>query len=146
LRVPQSQPRPSWLKRFFNPQEPGRQTNQPRFLRVLNTTRHTEIGCLIEVADTAARRNKGLLGRTGLEPGEGLWIVPCEAVHTFAMKFALDLIYLDRHHRVVKVREFVRPGRISGALRAHSVIELPTGAIAATQTRPGDQLQMEPLA
>jgi uncharacterized membrane protein (UPF0127 family) len=72
-----------------------------------------------------------------------LWIVPCEAVHTFAMKFALDLIYLDRKHRVVKVRESVRPGRISGAFRAHSVIELPTGSIAASQTHPGDLLQFD---
>jgi uncharacterized membrane protein (UPF0127 family) len=110
---------------------------------VHNTTRETTVGDRIEIADTAARRNKGLLGRAGLEPGEGLWIVPCEAVHTFAMKFALDLIYLDRKHRVVKVRESVRPGRISGAFRAHSVIELPTGSIAASQTHPGDLLQFD---
>jgi uncharacterized protein len=110
-----------------------------------NTTRDTEIGSRIEVADTAARRNKGLLGCTGLNPGEGLWIAPCEAVHTFAMKFALDLIYIDRKYRVVKVRQSVRPGRISCALRAHSVIELPTGTIAATQTQPGDLLDLAPL-
>jgi hypothetical protein len=109
----------------------------------VNVTRQTEIGCHIEVADTAARRNKGLLGRTGLATGEGLWIVPCEAVHTFAMKFALDLIYLDRKHRVVKVSKSLRPGRISGTLRAHSVLELPVGAIQATSTERGDQLQLD---
>jgi hypothetical protein len=113
---------------------------------VRNTTRQTDVGGSIEIADTAARRNKGLLGRTGLEPGEGLWIVPCEAVHTFAMRFALDLIYLDRNRRVVKVRGNVRPGRVSGSLRAHSVIELPTGAIAASQTQRGDILDLEPLS
>jgi uncharacterized protein len=137
----QSKARPSLWRRLFPAQEPG----PARFLRIRNSTRQTEIGSGIEIADTGARRNKGLLGRTGLEPGEGLWIVPCEAVHTFAMKFPLDLIYLDRNRRVVKVRGHVRPGRISGALRAHSVIELPSGAIAASQTRRGDILELESL-
>jgi uncharacterized membrane protein (UPF0127 family) len=137
--VTQPQPKPSLWGRLFPAQEPG----PARFLRIRNITRQTEIGAGIEIADTAARRNRGLLGRTGLEPGEGLWIVPCEAVHTFAMKFPLDLIYLDRNRRVVKIRGNVGPGRISGALRAHSVIELPTGAIAASQTQRGDILEFE---
>lgn len=142
---PTPRSRPSLLRSLFHPQVP-RASQAPRLLRVLNTTHDTVIGDRIEVADSAARRNKGLLGRTGLETGEGLWIVPCEAVHTFAMKFALDLIYLDRKHRVVKVRQSVRPGRISGSFRAHSVIELPTGIIAATRTYPGDQLQFDPVS
>ncbi len=115
----------------------------PQFTRIVNATRQTEIGNQIEVADTGPRRNKGLLGRTGLGPGEGLWIVPCEAVHTFAMKFALDLIYLDRQKRVVKVRSNVRPSRISGSLRAHSVIELAVGVIQASATKKGDQIEIE---
>lgn len=115
------------------------------YMRVLNLTRQTEIGARIEIADSSARRNKGLLGRTGLGTGEGLWIVPCEAVHTFAMKFAIDLIYLDRKHRVVKLRKAVPPGRISGAFRAHSVIELPPGVIAASGTQKGDALQLDRL-
>lgn len=129
----------SWLERLFAKKAP-----QPsEFMRVVNATRGTEIGDHIEVAGTATRRKTGLLGRTGLGLGEGLWIVPCEAVHTFAMKFAIDLIYLDRKHRVVKVRHSVRPGRISGALRAHSVIELPVGVVAATRTERGDVLWLE---
>lgn len=127
------------MGRFFRAPEP----EPPQFLRAHNLTRQTEIGARIELAGTAARRNKGLLGRTGLQPGEGLWIVPCEAVHTFAMQFAIDLLYLDKALRVVKVRHAVRPGRISGALRAHSVLELPAGAIAATGTQRGDQLSFE---
>ena len=133
--------RTSLLARFLGARESG----PPEFLRAQNLTRDTEIGSRIEVADTAARRNKGLLGRSGLNPGEGLWIVPCEAVHTFAMKFAIDLLYLDKAQRVVKVRHAVRPGRISGALRAHSVIELPAGTLAATQTQRGDQFCLERL-
>jgi uncharacterized membrane protein (UPF0127 family) len=129
----------SFWRRIFPAQEPG----PARFLRIRNTTRQTEIGANIEIADTAARRNRGLLGRTGLEQGEGLWIVPCEAVHTFSMSFPIDLIYLDRNRRVVKVRRDVAPARISGALRARSVVEVPSGAIAATQTQCGDILEFE---
>ncbi len=134
-----SSKRPSFLSQLIRAREP----RSSEFLRAENLTRNTEIGARIEIARTAARRNKGLLGRSGLNSGEGLWIVPCEAVHTFAMKFAIDLLYMDKSLRVVKVRHAVRPGRISGALRAHSVIELPAGTLAATQTQPGDQLQFD---
>lgn len=113
----------------------------PEYLSVMNADRQAEIGNHIEVADTAAGRNKGLLGRSGLMSGEGLWIVPCEAVHTFAMKFAIDLVYLDRRRRVLKVRSRVGPARISACLRAHSILELPPGVIAATGTQPGDRLE-----
>ena len=82
-------------------------------------------------------------GPDSLREGEGLWIVPCEAVHTFAMRFAIDLVYLDRHHRVVKTRSNVRPWRISGSLRAHSVLELAAGVIEQTRTAPGDRLKLE---
>jgi uncharacterized protein len=140
--VLESNTKPSFIARLLHAQV----SVTPEYLRVHNSTRNTEIGDRIELADSGPRRNKGLLGRTGLETGEGLWIVPCEAVHTFGMKFAIDLIYLDRTHRVVKIRHAVRPSRISGTLRAHSVIELPPGAIDASQTRPGDQLQLDRLA
>jgi uncharacterized membrane protein (UPF0127 family) len=114
-------------------------------LRIVNRTRQTELGNRIETADRGPKRRKGLLGRDGLAAGEGLWIVPCEAVHTFAMRFPIDLVYLDRALRVVKVRHNVVPGRISACLRAHSVIELPTGAVRHAQVQPGDMLDFEAL-
>ena len=110
-------------------------------MRVVNRTRQTEIGARIAVADHGARRRKGLLGRNGLDPGEGLWIVPCEAVHTFGMRFAIDLIYLDRNKRVVKTRQSVGAARISGSLSAHSILELPPGTVSATETQRGDQIE-----
>lgn len=110
-------------------------------MRVVNRTRQTEIGARIAVADHGARRRKGLLGRNGLDEGEGLWIVPCEAVHTFGMRFAIDLVYLDRGKRVVKVRHSVGPSRMSASLRAHSILELRPGTVAATGTKPGDRLE-----
>lgn len=112
-------------------------------MRITNLTRRTELASRAEVADTSASRSKGLLGRKGMASGEGLWIVPCEAVHTFFMKFPIDLVYLDRHRRVKKVREHVPPWRLSGCLSAKSILELPAGTISCTQTEKGDELEFE---
>lgn len=111
-----------------------------------NVTRGTALAMRLEKAHTAAARNKGLLGRDSLPPGNGLWIAPCESVHTFFMRFPIDLIYLDRKLRVKKVRHSVGAWRISACLTAHSVLELPAGTAAATQTQCGDQVEIVPAA
>jgi uncharacterized membrane protein (UPF0127 family) len=110
-------------------------------LRISNLTRQSELAHCAEVADDGAKRRKGLLGRQRLGPGEGLWILPCEAVHTFGMQFSIDLVYLDRNLRVKKVRSDVAPWRLSACLSAHSVLELASGTIRGTQTKPGDRLE-----
>jgi uncharacterized membrane protein (UPF0127 family) len=114
-------------------------------LQAVNLTRQTVLADRLEVADHGANRRKGLLGRDGLLAGQGLWIKPCEAVHTFCMRFAIDLVYLDRKNRIRKVRSGVRPWRISSCLTAHSVIELPSGTVQATQSKPGDQVEFSML-
>jgi hypothetical protein len=81
-----------------------------------------------------------------LEPGGGLWIVPCESVHTFFMQFPIDLVYIDRNNRIRKVRESVPPWRLSVCLSAHSILELPAGTIRRTQTQRGDTLEILPSA
>ena len=111
-----------------------------------NQTRNTVLAARAEVADTASKRRTGLLKHHGLDAGQGLWIVPCEAVHSFGMKFAIDVIYLDRKKRVRKVRPAMVPWRMSACLLAHSVLELPTGTIEASGTLPGDQLVFEERA
>jgi uncharacterized protein len=113
-------------------------------LRVLNVTRGTVLATCLEVADSGAKRNKGLLGRKGLAPGAGLWIIPCESVHTFFMQFPIDLVYLDRKNRVRKVRGSVPAWRMSACLTAHSILELPAGVIRETQTECGDTLEFSP--
>lgn len=115
-----------------------------RRLKIFNLTRESVIATSIEVADHGARRRKGLLGRDHLSSDEGLWIFPCEAVHTFGMRFPIDLIYLDRQNRVRKIRSSVPPFRLSACLSAHSVIELASGVIDKTQTRLGDKLEFCP--
>jgi uncharacterized membrane protein (UPF0127 family) len=112
---------------------------------VRNHTRNTVLGDAVELADTSETRRVGLLKHTRLEPGSGLWIVPCESVHTFFMKFPIDLVYLDKHRKVRKVRHAVPAWRLSACLTAHSILELPAGTAEKSGTQPGDELVMEKL-
>jgi uncharacterized membrane protein (UPF0127 family) len=115
-------------------------------LQATNLTRKTVLATGLEVANSGSRRSKGLLGRAGLAPGEGLWILPCEAVHTFFMRFSIDLVYLDRKNRVRKTRNAVPPWRLSACLTAHSVLELVPGTIRETRTQPGDLIEFSPAS
>jgi uncharacterized membrane protein (UPF0127 family) len=129
------------IRSIFDRLTRRRRTKPDVRLRISNLTRQSELAHCAEVADDGAKRRKGLLGRQTLGPGEGLWILPCEAVHTFGMQFPIDLVYLDRNLRVKKVRSDVRPWRLSACLTAHSVIELASGTVRGTQTKPGDRLE-----
>ena len=110
-----------------------------------NQTRDAVLGESIVLADTGATRRTGLLKHDRLNPGEGLWIVPCEAVHTFFMKFPIDLVYVDKRRKVRKVRNAVPPWRLSGCLMAESVLELPAGTAERTGTQVGDELAFDKL-
>lgn len=113
-------------------------------VRARNLTKSVVIAERVEVAETSETRNRGLLGRDGLAPGAGLWIVPCEWVHMFGMKFAIDIVVLDKHDVVVGVQESLKPGWIGKFFwGAHSTLELPVGAIRASGTRKGDRLAWE---
>jgi len=112
-------------------------------LQVTNVTRGTVLATRLEAAHTGAKRRKGLLGRDGLANGEGLWIAPCESVHTFFMRFPIDLVYLDRDKKIKKARSAVGPWRLSACLSAHSILELPAGTIRETRTECGDELEIE---
>ena len=113
-------------------------------VRARNVTRQTVVAEHVEVAETSETRNKGLLGRTGLEPGTGLWLVPCEWVHMFGMKFPIDIVVLNKDDVVVGVQEALKPGWIGRFFwGAHSTLELPVGAIRASGTLKGDRIAWE---
>jgi uncharacterized protein len=95
-----------------------------------------------DIADTIAKRNTGLLKHLKLDPGEGL-LIPTQAVHTFRMNFPIDVLFLSRKRKVLKIRPNMVRSRISMSLLAHSVLELPAGTCAATETVVGDQLTFE---
>ena len=128
------------LRQFRAWSSPAKAAGRAVKLRAVNLARNVDIATRIEVADTSAKRSKGLLGRSGLGPGEGLWIVPCESVHTFGMRFPIDLVYLDRTHRIRKIRKNVPPWRISACFTAHSVLELPADSIGEDGAQPGDMV------
>lgn len=95
-------------------------------------------------ADDAASRSKGLLGRDSLDAAEGLWIVPCPMIHTFFMRFPIDVLFLTRDLTVARVIENLKPWRLSPwVLSAHSVLELKGGVLRGT-VRAGDRLEMRP--
>jgi uncharacterized membrane protein (UPF0127 family) len=112
-------------------------------LRVANQTKGRVLADRADIADTSAKRRTGLLKHKSLEPGEGLWIAPCEGVHTFGMKFPIDVIFLSRKKQVLKTRPAMVKRRIAFSLRAYSVLELPAGTLAETGTVAGDQLEFE---
>ena len=112
-------------------------------LRVINQTRGTVLADRADIADTSAKRRTGLLKHTGLEPGEGLWIAPCEGVHTFGMKFPIDVVFLSRKGKVLKIRPRMGRWRVAFCLLAHSVLELPAGRLGETETSRKDHLILE---
>lgn len=112
-------------------------------VRVRNITRQAVVAESADVADTSKKRRAGLLHYESFPAGSGLWIVPCEAVHTIGMKFPIDVVFLNKRRKVLKIRSRMVPWRISGCLRAHSVLELPAGTAENSETRPGDTLEFD---
>ena len=115
-----------------------------REVTVTNNTRGSVIGDRICIADTSLTRLFGLLSRSGLDAGEGLWIQPSSGVHTFFMRFPIDVIGLNRERNVVTLWPELVPWRVTAIhTKLRSVIELPAGRIAATGTKLGDHLAYE---
>ena len=97
----------------------------------------------IAVADTHATRAVGLLSREGLEPGEGLWIVPSRGVHTFWMRFAIDVIALDDRGVIIDRVADMRPWRIRLPRRGTAgVLELRAGTLDESGTRVGHRIEL----
>lgn len=110
--------------------------------KVWNRTSGELVADAATIANSSELRRTGLLKHDRLAAGEGLWIVPCEGVHTFGMKFPIDVVFLSRDKKVLKVRREMGRARISLCLRAHSVLELASGT---ARVDPGDQLEFERL-
>ena len=96
---------------------------------------------LLPALDSQTRRT-GLLKHTSLEDGEAMVIAPTSAVHTWFMKFAIDVAFVARDGRVLKARDTVRPWRMTGAFGGFAVIEMKAGSLAAADTVRGDVLEV----
>lgn len=113
-------------------------------MTVRNLSRNTVVASRVMVPRTSAERRRGLLRHAALGPDEGLWIVPCEAIHTFGMRFAIDVLFLSSKKAVLRTAARVPAGRIRFCIRAESVLELAEGAIAGSGTSTGDLLEFIP--
>lgn len=113
-----------------------------RLVRVVNRRHGGTLGTRIGLADRWWPRLRGLSGRTP-EPGEGLILRPCRAVHMFGMRCALDIAFLDRSGLVVATYAALPPGaRSRWHSTARDALELPAGTLALTDTREGDTLEI----
>ena len=117
--------------------------------RALNQTKGTTLCERLEIAETRAAQNKGLLGRDGLEPGCGMQFdnrsfLPVMWMHMFFMRFAIDIVFVDKSDRVIRINHRLRPWRLSSMVfGARRALELEAGAAARASTAPGDVLRFE---
>jgi hypothetical protein len=108
---------------------------------VRNRTRDLLVAGRVRVAGVSRERRKGLSGIAEMPADTGLWIIPCEAIHTFGMKMRIDVVFLDRDFRVRHTRSALAPNRVAVCLRAYSVLELAPGSIERSGTRAGDHFE-----
>ena len=109
--------------------------------RVVNETKGTVVAEHVRIADNMWSRFWGLMFRGSLPDGHGLLLKRSFSIHTAFMRFPIDVVFLDRESRVVKVVPEMRPFRVTAALRgARDALELSAGAAAQTGVEPGDQL------
>jgi len=134
---PRIDPEPAGLRTL----EPG-----PDIFRCTNLTRGTLV-CDRVVWATGAARKRGLLGRTHLEPSDGMYIVPTQWIHMFGMRFPIDVAFLSNEGKVLAVHHGLQPNRLSRlVLRAEGALELAAGSLHASHTEVGDTIGLELLS
>jgi uncharacterized membrane protein (UPF0127 family) len=111
----------------------------------LNRTRCSYLATDLRVAETHWSRFRGLMctRSSNFPAGQGLWIVPSRGIHTFAMRFPIDVIYLDSDKVVVHLEENLKPWRVAPfRIHAASVLELPNRTLGPTGTVVGDEVEI----
>jgi len=119
-------------------------TGAPPMLLAIEGADRAPLATTIETAFDSATRTKGLLGRPSLAPATALVIAPCQAIHTFKMQFAIDVIFVSGEGRVVKIRHDVGPSRMAMAASAFAVVEMAAGEAARQGLKTGDVLVVRP--
>ena len=109
---------------------------------LMNERTHQAVATSVEIAATRTSRRRGLLGRDRLDKTSAMLLAPCAGVHTAGMRFAIDVVFVDREGYAVKVVRNLRPWRIALASRARAVIELQGGSLRWGQVLLGDRLYL----
>jgi hypothetical protein len=113
-------------------------------MKIINQTKGKLLADKVIIADTFLARIKGLLGKNSLEENEALIIRPCSSIHTFFMRFAIDVVFLDRQNRVVAFKKNLVPFRLTFAHhKACLAIELPAHKISQSYTQLNDLIKLE---
>lgn len=113
-------------------------------MRIVNQTKNQILAEEAVLADTLPQRMKGLLGRKEFKHGEALILKPCNSIHTFFMRFPIDVLFLDKNKRVVKAIPDLKPFRISNIYFSSVLaVELPANTIQATSTTSGDLISLD---
>ena len=113
---------------------------------LVNATKKTVVANRCHFANSVLKRMTGLLGRSSLGAGEGLLIDRCYGIHTFGMRFAIDVLFLDKDLHVMRAINGIVPYRSCAVRKAVYVLELPVGAIQNSRTEAGDQIQIRTAA
>jgi uncharacterized membrane protein (UPF0127 family) len=115
------------------------------YLCATNQSKGAILARRVRVATSFQDRCVGLLGTTTLPVDQGLYLTPCRSVHTFFMRYAIDVIFLDAQHRILSARTLA-PWRFSSwERRAAGVLELTAGTLARTQTKAGDHVELKAI-
>ena len=109
-------------------------------VQLINERTHTAVATVVEIAVSRVDRRRGLLWRDGLDASAALMLAPCAAVHTAFMRFALDVVFVDRSGRVRKIVQGLEPWRMSASFGAYAAIELAAGG--PRDLVPGDRLYL----
>lgn len=111
-------------------------------MKATNFTRGTVLAGRVKTASSFAKRLVGLIGTADFPSGMGLLLVPCSSIHTWFMKYPIDVLFLDRNDRVLEAVQSVPPFRLGPVVRgAAKVLELPAGVIVAAGTQTGDLIE-----
>ena len=112
--------------------------------KAINVTTGQIIATRVKIAQDFKSRSIGLLNRTSLDEDEALLIKPCNAIHTFFMKFPIDVVFLDKKARVVKIKHALKKSRFSASiLRGYMTLEMKSGKLSKVQVKTGDFVKFE---
>src|SRR3954471_22483827 len=114
--------------------------HMPNSTRVAVTRNGDRVCPTCLVARSPLKRMKGLLGRRSLSRDEGIWLEPASSVHTWFMRFPIDVVFVDKEMRVVRIVEALAPWRFAGKRGARSALELAAGVAARAGLAEGDVL------
>jgi uncharacterized protein len=112
--------------------------------RLVNRRNDAVVANVVKAAVDSSSRRRGLLGLDAMPDGQALIIAPCNAIHTWFMRFAIDVVFVTKRGEVIKRYDAVSPWRMAVAWRAFAVIELAAGALRTSETGKGDVVEIVP--